>query len=158
MKNSGILLFLVLILAAGMTACHGSKKATKSHSNDELSKYPLNFMRSDYLNDVLEEAKKEGKLVFIDMYADWCAPCKVMDEELYMNDAFAKIINENYISYKVNIEKGNGANLHTIFDIRVVPTLLFLDSDGNVLQRSDGALSYSHFLEMADRAVQISEK
>lgn len=139
-------------------SCHTGKKTVKSPPpvEDELSKYPLHFIRSDYLSDVLETAKRDNKLVFVDMYADWCAPCKVMDEELYMDESFAEIINANFVSYKVNVEKENGTNLSTIFEVRVLPTLLFLDADGNVLQRSDGALSRSQFLQMADQAVMMS--
>ncbi len=151
---------LSLLLAMTMlVACGTSKKTTQSKEpeiHDELSKYPLNFMRSEYLSDVLDKAQKDHKLVFVDMYADWCAPCKVMDEELYMNDDFSAIINKDFISYKVNVEKGNGSHLGTIFSVDVLPTILFLDAEGNVLQRSDGALSHSKFLEMAARAVEAS--
>jgi len=154
---------LFLLLATTMVAsCGSSKKVTKNKEtkepeiHDELSKYPLDFIRSEYLSDVLDKAKKDNKLVFVDMYADWCAPCKVMDEELYMNDDFSAIINQDFISYKVDVEKDNGSHLGTIFSVDVLPTILFLDSEGNVLQRSDGALSYSQFLEMAARAVEAS--
>ncbi len=152
-------LLILLLTAVSFASCHSSKKVTKTNKpeiHDELSKYPLNFMRSEYLSDVLEKATKDKKLVFVDMYADWCAPCKVMDEELYMNDDFSAIINQDFISYKVNVEKGNGSHLGTIFSVDVLPTILFLDADGNVLQRSDGALSYSKFLEMAGKAVEAS--
>ncbi len=156
MKQGLFLIFALLMMAS----CGTSKKTTKSKTpeiHDDLSRYPLNFMRSKYLSDVLDKAKKDKKLVFVDMYADWCAPCKVMDEELYMNKEFSEIINQNYISYKVDVEKENGSNLGTIFNVKVLPTILFLDSDGNVLERSDGALSHSQFLEMAARAVKNSQ-
>jgi len=151
---------LVFIIATTVIAsCGSSKKATKTKKpeiHDELSKYSLNFMRSEYLSDVLEKAHKDNKLIFVDMYADWCAPCKVMDEELYMNDDLADIINKDFISYKVNVEKGNGSHLGTIFNVKVLPTILFLDAEGNVLQRSDGALSHTKFLEMAGNSIEAS--
>ncbi len=153
-------IFLLLTIAAVFSACGTSKKTPKKKDtpiHDELSRYPLNFMRSEYLSDVLDKAKKENKLVFIDMYADWCAPCKVMDDELYMNDEFAATMNEHFISYKVNVEKGNGPNLNRIFSVNVLPTLLFLDADGNVLKRQDGALSHSAFLNMAASSIEIAQ-
>ncbi len=152
-------LFFVAIVTMS-TACGTSRKTPKNKDtpiHDELSRYPLNFMRSEYLSDVLDRAKKEKKLVFIDLYADWCAPCKVMDEELYMDEDFAATMNEHFISYKVDVEKGNGSNLNRIFSVNVLPTLLFLDADGNVLQREDGALSHSAFLNMAANAIQLAQ-
>lgn len=155
MKQTLLLIFALVMISS----CGSSKKTTKTKKpeiHDELSRYPLNFMRSKYLSDVLDKAKKDKKLVFVDMYADWCAPCKVMDDELYMNEDFSDIINKDFISYKVDVENENGSNLGTIFSVNVLPTILFLDSEGNVLERSDGALSHSQFLEMAARAVEAS--
>lgn len=153
-------LFFLLFVSLGLmiTSCGSSKKTPrKPKLNDELSKYPLNFYRSDYLSDVLDQAKKENKLVFVDMYAEWCAPCKVMDEEMYMDPNFANTVNVDFISFKVDVEKENGSNLGTIFSVEVLPTLLFLDADGNVLQRNDGAMSHSQFLEMAAEAVRANK-
>ena len=155
MKHILFLVFTVMMMAA----CGSSKKTsktTKPEIHDDLSRYPLNFMRSQYLSDVLDKAQKDNKLIFVDMYADWCAPCKVMDDELYMNEAFSNVINKDFISYKVDVEKENGSNLGTIFSVDVLPTILFLDAEGNVLQRSDGALSHSQFLKMAAQAVEAS--
>ena len=32
---------------------------------------------------VREMAVKEGKLVFIDLYASWCPPCKMMERHVF---------------------------------------------------------------------------
>ena len=35
---------------------------------------------------VLTKAKTENKFIFVDCYATWCGPCKVMDKDVYPND------------------------------------------------------------------------
>ena len=33
----------------------------------------IEFLKGDY-NAALEKAKQEGKMLFVDFYADWCGP------------------------------------------------------------------------------------
>ena len=39
----------------------------------------------DY-STALEKAKTEPKLIFVDMYADWCIPCRVIKKNVYMRN------------------------------------------------------------------------
>ncbi|MES2455806.1 MAG: thioredoxin family protein [Bacteroidota bacterium] len=32
---------------------------------------------------LLNEADKQHKLIFVDVYTDWCVPCKRMDKEVF---------------------------------------------------------------------------
>lgn len=143
------LLFLVLLsLPIILSNCSGSKSATTTKSTNGIR-----FENSDLLSDVLEKAEKKGKLVFLDMYTTWCVPCKVMDEEVFTDKNVIKILNDNFISFKVDAEKGNGSNLAFLFNAQVYPTLLFIDQSGKVIERSDGSLSQSQLINMANRVL-----
>lgn len=49
-------------------------------------------------------AVKENKMMFIDMYTDWCGWCKVLEERTF-NDAEVKpVLNDNFILVKFNPE------------------------------------------------------
>lgn len=54
--------------------------------------------------DVLALAKKENKLVFVSIGYFSCHWCHVMQRESYSNKKIAKILNENFISVKVDRE------------------------------------------------------
>ena len=35
------------------------------------------------LKEALEQAKAQGKMVFVDCYTTWCGPCKMMAQEVF---------------------------------------------------------------------------
>ncbi len=57
----------------------------------------------DY-STALEKAKTEPKLIFVDMYADWCIPCRVMDKNVYMNPTVASILNKKFYPVKLDVD------------------------------------------------------
>ena len=56
----------------------------------------------------IEEAEarctKEPKMIFIDVYTDWCGWCKRMDKDTFSNPVIAKYMNEHYYAVKLNAE------------------------------------------------------
>jgi len=106
---------------------------------------------------LLDRAKNENKLVFVDVYADWCMPCKMMDRDVFTDPALGRFMNENFISVKIDAEKGNGSNIASIFEVYAYPTLLFLDENGRVLERKVGAAYQTEMRRLADSAIQQSQ-
>jgi len=104
--------------------------------------------------DVTEKAEREGKLVFVDLYTDWCLPCKLMKEDVYTDESIGDFMNKNFINYKVNAEEGNGPNMTVLYNIESFPGLLFLDSNGRVLEQKQGAAYHTELKAMANRALE----
>lgn len=50
-------------------------------------------------------ALKEGKLILVDAYTDWCGWCKKMDRDTYSNADVIKKLNKNFIVIKFNPEQ-----------------------------------------------------
>ncbi len=44
------------------------------------------------------------KQILVKFYADWCHPCKIMDQTTLQNEEVVKMINENYIPVSFNGE------------------------------------------------------
>lgn len=47
---------------------------------------------------------KEKKLIFIDLYTDWCGWCKVMDRTTFADPVVAKYMTEKFYAVKFNAE------------------------------------------------------
>jgi len=56
------------------------------------------------MNEALAAQKETPKKIFMDVYTDWCGPCKLLDKKTFHNSDVAKFVNENYYAVKFNAE------------------------------------------------------
>ena len=59
----------------------------------------------DWSPEVFTQAKKEGKLVLLDLMAEWCTWCKKMDKLTYNNKQVIEVINKNYIAVRADMDR-----------------------------------------------------
>ena len=72
---------------------------------------------------MLEQAKKENKLIFMDCYTSWCGPCKMLAKEVFTDPDVAAFFNEKFVNAKVDMEKGEGPALKKQYGVNAFPTL-----------------------------------
>ncbi|GAA5222280.1 thioredoxin family protein [Membranihabitans marinus] len=53
----------------------------------------------------VEENDANNKLIFIDVYTDWCGWCKVMDQKTFTDPGVQKFMNENFHMVKLDAEQ-----------------------------------------------------
>lgn len=105
----------------------------------------INFENGTF-QEALEKAKKSNKLLFVDCYTSWCGPCKMLARDVFTNNEVADYFNANFISLKVDCEKGEGPQLRERFGVSSYPTLLFIDGNGKVVNKILGASQAPVFL------------
>lgn len=84
------------------------------------------------LNDTNFDQQTKGKLVLVDFWAEWCAPCKMMAPIL--SDLSNDLPEGKYVA-KVNVEMYQ--SMAHRFNVRNIPTLI-LFKDGKELNRFVG--------------------
>ncbi|MBX2872908.1 MAG: thioredoxin family protein [Saprospiraceae bacterium] len=147
------LLLISTLLFLGCKSTQPTSQNTTTETSSPKPKFAFDFAESEQLMPLLDQAKEERKLVFVDFYTDWCLPCRLMERDVFMDKDLGSFFNKNFISYKVDAEKGNGANLAQIFNVKAYPTLLFLNDKGQVLERKEGAAYHSELRAMAESAM-----
>ncbi|BDF56659.1 hypothetical protein CE91St24_03340 [Odoribacteraceae bacterium] len=98
------------------------------------------------LDQALEVAKKEGKLVFVDFYADWCGPCKQLAKEVFSKDEVGVYYNEKFISVKVNTEDATNKTYVRKYKVSSLPTLVFMQADGKLISSVSGTMGVDDFI------------
>jgi len=111
----------------------------------------INFEKGAW-EEVLEKAKKENKLIFMDAYASWCGPCKWMAKNTFKNDTIADFYNVQFVNYKLDMEKGQGPELAKKYKVSAYPNLLYINASGELMHRSCGALGTTEFLKLGKEA------
>ncbi|MEM9548833.1 MAG: thioredoxin family protein [Bacteroidota bacterium] len=112
----------------------------------------INFSEGSFYS-ILSTAKKENKNVFIDTYADWCMPCKRMEEK-FKNKEVAQFYNKHFINYRVNMQHPIKAKeLQKRYDIVFLPTMIIVDPEGVIKYQVDRELSEIELLKMGQTAL-----
>lgn len=58
----------------------------------------------------LTAQKKNPKKIIMDVYTEWCGPCKMLDKNTFQNKQVADYINKNYYAVKFNAEGNEEVN------------------------------------------------
>lgn len=156
-----IILFLLVLTTALITFDSCSRSSSKSSSGSKSSGSSSSStadangikFESGSLESVLSKAKQTGKPIFIDMYASWCGPCREMEKKVFTNKEVAKFFNTNFISYRIDGEKGKGPDLVKRFRVMGYPSLIYLAPDGQLIHNEMGALSTQELIRQGRQAL-----
>jgi thioredoxin-related protein len=98
----------------------------------------------------MEKAKSEKKPILIDLYADWCTYCKVLEKEIFPDPEVAKIL-EGFITVRLDGEEF--PNLRQKYAIEGYPTILFIDGHSNFLDKITGLATKRMVISIAKKVL-----
>ncbi|MCU0822337.1 MAG: thioredoxin family protein [Spirochaetes bacterium] len=140
---------LVIIITCILFALSGEKFL---YSDSSLKWY-------DY-NSGSAEAKKLNRYIMIDMYAVWCGWCKVMDKETFGDKKVSELLKSNFIAVRVDMDsreminykgyKLRPAEFSRLFGVQGLPTVVFLDSKGEYVDKVPGFVDASLFKKILE--------
>ena len=139
-----IYLIPLLVLIAVYVAARKPETPTKE---------AVNFFEGTW-KEALLKAKTEKKLIFLDIYASWCGPCKQLKKYTFANQQVGDYMNANFINVSLDGEKGDGVALADEYKIQAYPTLMLIDSNGNLVMNEVGFYNSSQFLVLIQNATK----
>ena len=94
-----------------------------------------------------QKSVQSGKLVFIDLYADWCPPCRMMEREVFSKKEVGEFMEQHFVAAKYNVDQTTGRELMQRYGSGSIPLYLVFSSDGELLGRITGATDTETFLD-----------
>lgn len=113
----------------------------------------IEFRKERYA-EVLNTAKEQNKLVFIDIYTSWCGPCKYMTEHIFPLAKVGEFYNSHFLNLQLDAEKSeDGKMVAKLFGVSAYPTFLFVNGNGELVYRFLGGKSEDMFIKEGEKAV-----
>ncbi len=137
----------ILLITAGVIWTHSALFAVKETKIDWIY----------YSGQDIEEIVDPEEPIFIDFFADWCAPCKQLDRETFQDDEVAAL-SSSFNMIKVDCTTPSTATeaLMKRFEVEGFPTLVFINDRGeeNKKLREIGFIGPEKFIEHMQAILQ----
>ena len=103
----------------------------------------------------LKVAKNQGKPVMVDFYTEWCGWCKKLDSDTY-SDQRVNEASKKFVCVKIDGDKQPA--LTGKYGVSGYPTIIFMDSNGNVVSRLPGFQAPDQFLASMNNVLSAMPK
>ncbi|HKE01484.1 MAG TPA: thioredoxin domain-containing protein [Planctomycetota bacterium] len=132
---------LLALCCAPLLACGGPARSVGTPPFQALT-----------IEEALKRAKAQNKVVFLDLYATWCGPCKMLDETTWKDAEVKRWLGEHAVAIKIDADKNR--DVAERFELHAFPTLVFTWHTGAEIGRMVGYRDPQSFLEEARKLVE----
>jgi thioredoxin-related protein len=138
---------------------------TQEEANNNTQTEAVQWIDNLSWSEIIKKAAAENKFVFVDAYATWCGPCKQMDAKVYPDPAVARVLNESFLSVKIQMDetdKDNEKIKARYVDARYInnnyrpdgyPCFLFFTPNGTLANQVVGYREPDKFITVVNEAL-----
>jgi len=92
----------------------------------------------EQMKAVQKKASDQMLMLYVDVYATWCGPCKMMDREVYTDPSVADYMNAHYVSVRMDGESDWGRIYASEQQLEGYPSMFIFSDDGERVSKIVG--------------------
>lgn len=149
--TSGFFLYLIQV-AVFCTLLFASKNTKVMPAAASNGSSHIVFIE-DKFDEALKQAKAQNKYIFVDAYATWCGPCKMLKARTFTDDKAAAFFNANFVNVSIDMEKGQGPSLAVQWQLQAYPTLIIFNPQGKPVLGTVGYIKADDLIRFGKQAL-----
>jgi thiol-disulfide isomerase/thioredoxin len=103
-----------------------------------------------------KKARRTGKPIFVDFWAEWCGWCERLDRTTYA-DPFVARVAQDFVAVKVDTEGSRKQReVAARYEVSSLPTIVFLSPEGRQLWRVDAFQGPGQFPHTMQAALEVA--
>jgi len=134
---------MVVLMAAGLIsgACGSSESASENTPQENLVEETgeLVWFEDDF-DAASAQADETGKLLLIDMYADYCPPCRTLGEEFFTSEEMYPVLSK-FVLLRLDLDNPAVASYAQQYNVSAIPCVVIAEADGTEIDRIVGTTS-----------------
>src|ERR1700743_2296580 len=140
----------ILTIVLLLTILPGATNAQKQAAGDSKE---IVFLE-DAWGEALKQAAAQNKYVFVDAYATWCGPCKMLKSTTFKNKKAAAFYNANFINVAIDMEKEQAPQLAAQWGMKAYPTLIIFNPQGKPVLGSVGYIKADDLIKFGEAGLK----
>lgn len=124
-----------------------AKPKTKTGAKKTAAKAPAarQIRWHTSINDAMDEAQQTNKPIFVDFYATWCPPCKMMERQTFPHPMVIAE-SQKWVMLKIDVDVQTDVKAH--YRVSKYPTLMILRPDSRPITSVSGYIDPSQLIQM----------
>ncbi len=127
--------------------------AATAQAGDHCSASATNYTHANF-EAAQTQAAQADLPILVKVGTEWCTACNSFDSASTSDADMKKALHKNVVYYRVDAEKGNGAEFAKTYNVHNYPSFLLLNAEGEVMDRWAGFKSADHFTTSLTKATK----
>ncbi|AZV46977.1 disulfide isomerase [Nautilia sp. PV-1] len=152
MKKLLFFIFFVSIYGANIGFMNHADMHTILTTNPKELPHKVKWLKN--AKHIFRLAKKNNKLIMVDISKTGCPPCQYLYDIVYQDSQIAAFINDNFIPAFYMVDKEKVPFAFAKYFNEVAPSILFITPDGKIFYKIIGARDKNTFFKLLKQVIK----